>query len=237
LAQSALEEHGAAEPATRSAWRHPALVTVYFILAAILLGALSFYVHTIPLDPLDVAISHAVQSFDPPWLDLFMRTVSEPGYPPQVYVLVVWIFLVLWLGRLKWEAVTHAFGTIGIGTVGLAIKVPVDRPRPSPNLFHVWNPGLDGGKMSFPAGHVESYVVIFGFLIFLLVMLGKPSALRMLEIISFGALIALIGISRVYSGEHWASDSVGGYLLGSDWLIVTIYFYNWGKRRFFRLSV
>jgi hypothetical protein len=36
----------------------------------------------------------------------------------------------------------------------------------------------------------------------------------------------------MYVGEHWASDVVGGYLLGSLNLIIVIWFYNWGKRRF-----
>ncbi len=47
-----------------------------------------------------------------------------------------------------------------------------------------------------------------------------------------GLLIALIGLARVYSGEHWFSDVVGGYLFGSIWLVLTIRFYDWGKSRF-----
>jgi len=31
-------------------------------------------------------------------------------------------------------------------------------------------------------------------------------------------IIILIGPSRVYLGDHWASDVLGGLLLGSSWL-------------------
>jgi undecaprenyl-diphosphatase len=46
-------------------------------------------------------------------------------------------------------------------------------------------------------------------------------------------LIALIGMSRIYLGQHWASDVLGAYLLGTLTLVVNIWFYRWGKKRFF----
>jgi len=49
----------------------------------------------------------------------------------------------------------------------------------------------------------------------------------------FGILIALVGVSRIYVGEHWASDVLGAYLLGSVTLVAIIQFYIWGKTRFF----
>ncbi len=48
-----------------------------------------------------------------------------------------------------------------------------------------------------------------------------------------GSLVALIGLSRIYVGDHWASDVTGAYLLGSLWLALSIAIYSWGKTRFF----
>jgi undecaprenyl-diphosphatase len=45
--------------------------------------------------------------------------------------------------------------------------------------------------------------------------------------------IALVGLSRIYLGEHWASDVLGAYLLGSLSLAATVALYRWGKTRFF----
>lgn len=210
---------------------HKIIVPVYFVAAAVALAALSFMVHTAGPLPIDLAAAHAVQSVQAGWYDIMMRLVGEPGYPPQVYVVVVWIVLVLWLTGLRWEAVSEVFATVGIGVVGLVIKMLVNRPRPSPDLIHVIQ-SLDSGKLSFPAGHVQSFVAIIGFLWFLSFTLSKNPWVRSISLLIFGEMIALIGISRMYTGEHWLTDSIGGYLLGSLWLILTVWLYQWGKPRF-----
>ena len=35
-------------------------------------------------------------------------------------------------------------------------------------------------------------------------------------------LIVLIGPSRIYLGEHWVTDVIGSYIIGSFWLIILI---------------
>jgi len=86
---------------------------------------------------------------------------------------------------------------------------------------------------SFPSGHVLFFVTFFGFLLFLTVTLVKPSWWRTILLVVLGAMIALIGISRIYEGQHWASDVIGSYLLGSVWLALTVMVYNWGETRYF----
>ncbi len=203
------------------------------VVAAVLLTALAFGAYTTPHFPWDVTIERAVQSFHPAWFVLLMHLVGEPGYPPQVYVLCAIILLALWFTGNRWEAVSEVFAIVGIGAVGLAVKLVVNRPRPSPDLVQVLNPHLDNGKFSFPAGHVESYMAILGFLFFLAWISRDHSWKRTLELVFFGLMMALIGLSRVFVGEHWPSDVLGGYLLGIFWLSVTILFYRWGKGRFF----
>jgi len=56
---------------------------------------------------------------------------------------------------------------------------------------------------------------------------------QLVLLVIFGSLVLTIGASRIYLGEHWASDVVGAYLLGSLVLIGVIQFYHWGKTRFF----
>ena len=74
---------------------------------------------------------------------------------------------------------------------------------------------------------------MFAPLILLIFTLVKPSVGRNLAMAAFGLLILLMGLSRIYQGQHWFSDVMGAYLLGSLWLALSIKFYRWGKPKFF----
>ena len=86
---------------------------------------------------------------------------------------------------------------------------------------------------SFPSGHVMFYVGFFGFVAFLVFSLLKPSMKRTLILVFINLWIVLIGVSRISLGEHWASDVLGAYLLGSLTLVAIVQLYLWGKTRFF----
>ena len=204
------------------------------VLATIALAALSFTAHSVHYFDIDLSVARGVQSIQAGAFDLTMRLVAAPGYPPQVYALIVIMLGILLALKLRWEALMEVFATVGIGVVGLIVKILVDRPRPTTDLINVMTT-LDGGKQSYPAGHVESYVAILGFLWYLsYTLLPANSFRRLIQLIVYGLMIVLIGVSRVYVGEHWLSDVVGGYLLGGIWLWLTIKIYEWGKPRFFK---
>src|SRR5581483_7789342 len=168
MSNSISQRNLAVEPVVskKGAWIAVQLMLALVVIAAI--GLLAFAAHTTPYWDFDLSIAHAIQSIQAPWFDALMRGVGIPGYPPQVYVWLVVVLLALWFTGRRWEAVTLIFVSVGIGALGLAIKIPVDRPRPSPEMIQVANPALDGGKYSFPAGHVEVFVAIFGFFIYLI---------------------------------------------------------------------
>lgn len=227
MAQSALQKSASARPLSMT------VNIVCTLLAVAALVALSLFVRANPQWPVDLQTTRDVESINAPWFNAIMHTVGLPGYPPQVYVVLVLLLGILWAFKLKWEAVMELYAIVGIGIGGLLIKLFVDRARPPVELL---NGGtvLDNGKNSFPAGHVESYVAIFGFLIYLsYTLLPKNSVTRWLSLIVYGLMIAFIGISRVYLGEHWLTDVIGGYLFGAIWLWLTIQLYQWGKPRFF----
>jgi undecaprenyl-diphosphatase len=202
------------------------LLVVMGLIASVLFAILALLAHTLEFLPGDVPITQAVQTIQAGWFAQLMDFVSEPGFPPQVWILSALIVLILFASGLRWESVAALVGGLSVGAVATVIKQLVNRARPSPDLVHVVRPGLNNGLLSFPAGHVVSYVTMFGFLLFLSLRM-PPSWRRVVERIGFGALIVLIGISRIYQGEHWASDVLAGYLLGFVGLLLTIWLYGW----------
>ncbi len=201
------------------------------VLVAILFGLVTFSVSTTPYSSFDLAITRSIQSFHPAWWDLVMRFTSDFGFFPQVALWVAAVIIVLWIGGYRWEAVTTLFAGAGNAVLETLVKREIARPRPSPDMVHVFRV-LDGLREGFPAGHVMANVAVMGILIYFLYTFAKPSLLRTLAIAFLTSQIVLIGVSRVYEGEHWFTDVLGGYLLGLLLLEATYYFYQFGRARF-----
>jgi undecaprenyl-diphosphatase len=101
-----------------------------------------------------------------------------------------------------------------IGTVGAAAaastvtKTLVGRERP-PLVTQV----LLETDHSFPSGHVTGAMALFGMAAVMLGF-GRPAARRWALLLLAGFLTMLVAATRLYLGEHWLTDVVGGALLG-----------------------
>jgi undecaprenyl-diphosphatase len=176
----------------------------------------------------DLAVSQSIQSVRGPGLETLMHGVSLADnniLGPAVLVSVAGLVLVA--RRARREAAV----LVGVLLVGQALWVVcgqlVGRPRPSPALVQV---RLDEGDVhgfpSFPSGHTVYYTAFFGFLWFLTFTRVRTRRLRWPLLGSFGGLVLLVGIARIYLGAHWVSDVVGGYLLGGAVLAAGIGLYR-----------
>jgi membrane-associated phospholipid phosphatase len=193
-------------------------------------AVLTFMVKAFGSFPLDVQITRSLQSITSPVFAAFMSLISWPGFPPQSFILSVLIVLAIYFFGLHWEAVVALIAALLPPLLNVIVKDLIRRPRPGVDLVHVFQ---ILNSYSFPSGHVMFYVGFYGFLWFLAYSLLKHSLWRTLLLILFGSLIALIGMSRIYLGEHWPSDVLGAYLLGGLTLVAILPFYRWGKKRFF----
>lgn len=200
------------------------------ILVVIAFGVLTFLIKTTPFFAVDLQITRGVQMINFPVFMVLMSLISWPGFVPQSMVITGLIVVLIYGIGLRWEAVMALIASVFSTGINLLVKDLVQRPRPTPDMTTVYVP-LPG--FSFPSGHVMFYFGFFGFIWFLTFTLLKPSIKRSLILVFFGTLIVLIGFSRIYLGEHWASDVLGAYLLSSLTLVATIQTYIWGKTRFF----
>ena len=203
---------------------------VYVIIAMGVFIVMAVLAKTVAYFAFDVTVTNSVQAFNAGWFSALMFALTWIGFPPQAYVIAIFALVFLYASGLKWETVVSA-GSLVLGSgLGLAIKSIIDRPRPDAALVNVVNHLKD---YSFPSGHVLFFTEFFGFLLFLTYTLLKRSWWRTLLIVLLGGMIALVGLSRIYEGQHWASDVIAAYLLGSVWLAMVILVYRWGKKRYF----
>lgn len=201
---------------------------LFFVIVAFAL--LTFFVETRPSFLIDLQITRAIQSIRSPFFTGLMRLISWPGFLPQSIVITLLIALILQIYGLRWESVTSLLASLISGVTNELVKDLIGRPRPTIDVVDVFEVLT---SYSFPSGHVVFYTVLFGYIWYLSYTLLKRSILRSLLLGLFGALILLVGVSRIYQGQHWASDVLGAYLLGGLILTGIILLYQWGKARFF----
>lgn len=201
------------------------LFQIYVLIALVAFALLAFVANQFPVFKPDVTITRELQEM-PAWFQAVMVVVSWPGYGIEsVTIIVLSTVLLLTIG-LRWESASALFAGVVSGVLNYIVKIAVRRPRPGADLVNVFQTLKD---YSFPSGHVMFYTAFFGFLMFLTFTLVKRGFLRYLLNSIFILLIGLVGLSRMYLGEHWASDVIAGYLLGSLTLMLAIAFYRWGK--------
>jgi membrane-associated phospholipid phosphatase len=217
------------EPAPVRRYR-AVLFRLVLVFIAIGFGILTFLVKTTPSFTIDLQITKVLQSLTFPSFSLLMSLTSWPGYVPQSMIIAGLMILVIYISGLHWEAVMALIASFFSTAINLLVKDLIQRARPTSDLANVYSTLT---SYSFPSGHVMFYLGFFGFIVFLVFSILKPSLKRTLLMIFLSGMIVLIGMSRIYLGQHWASDVLGAYLLGSLVLAANIEFYLWGKPRFF----
>jgi undecaprenyl-diphosphatase len=160
--------------------------------------------------PLDRSVRAWVQPMRSAWLDMSMEAVSFLGEPAGLIPLILIASAILWRASRHWALLLPVL-MAGTGVLQLAGKWAADRPRPN------------AAPWGFPSGHVLSLAVFFGILAFLLVTLsGRHRRWRVSACLACGAAVGLVAASRIYLDMHWLSDVIGGFALGTAYLLIAI---------------
>jgi len=126
------------------------------------------------------------------------------------------VALVLWLRGWRRTAVLLAIALVLLPLMEAGLKELVDRPRPDPALVDL---RASFSSASFPSGHVTSSAFLYGFLVYLSLVLPLAVAARWALAAAAAAVFLLSGPVNVYLGVHWPSDVLGGYVWGTLLLI------------------
>jgi len=221
--------------ALRSLWRAQ---TIY-VVALAGFAVLAVFAYLDPYFSWDLKVSSAFnwKTFTPPGLFPLMRFVSIFGNSWTPYALTTLTVILFLLFHRRSEAWGLTLSAGGSGLINTIFKMLIARPRPAPDLIQSYTDPITN---SFPSGHVTFYVTYFGFLFFTAyALLPRGSLLRRLALTLTALPVLLIGLSRIYLGAHWPSDTVGAYLWSGVWLGFSLWVYRrWkGRRTFHRKEV
>ena len=227
-AENTIEEAQEEVAAARRPWYQTRrwgliLLAVYGILLA-LFTLLAVWVAYNPVLAIDVTITRAFQENQSPWLRYTMIAASFIGNVSALSLgLIVLAAVLFWIVDLRLEAIMVVVVSATSALLNWLIKLVVARPRPSASLVEIIQ--ATSGQ-SFPSGHVMSYVAFWGLLFSLGVILfrGKHWWRTALLIIS-ALFVVLVGPSRIYLGDHWATDVLGAYLIGGLLLSLSLWIY------------
>ena len=181
----------------------------------VLLSALaSFYSYF----PADLHIAHWIQRDGgiPLWggTAVFLRDL---GTLPSTLIWVALTALLLF-GRRYVEGLL-IFSSAVPRLAQWLLKELVERPRPPPDLVRV---SEHPASFSFPSGHVVTALTFFGLLFVLAPAVVRHPLPRWL-VQAFCLFVVLgMGPASVYTGAHWPSDVLGGYVLGVIYLAVVL---------------
>ncbi len=217
------------DPQRRRAVRRLLRAELFYLTAMAIFAGLAVLAHFNTYFDWDLAISRGLQNLNSPAVFYFMRGLSLFGDKWIPWTLAgVAIILFLVFGKRS-EAAALLLSTGGGQLLNSLLKMLIARPRPSADLVSVFRTQM---TLSFPSGHVTFYVCFFGFLFFAAyALLPRGSWLRR-ALLALAALpVLLIGLSRVYLGEHWPSDTLGAYLSSGLWLAFSLHIYRRWKER------
>lgn len=206
------------------------LLALACLIFFVVFGLLAWYVHIHPVIAIDVAITREFQEHNLPWLLNLMKFVSWLGNYSLIFALLVLLTaIVFWMVRLRLEALYFVVLSSVSELLNTSLKLLINRPRPAASLVEVFQKAT--GK-SFPSGHVMSYMAYWGLLFALSFILFKRDRWWHYALLIISAFfVVLVGPSRIYLGDHWASDVLGAYILGGLLLGISLWIYRTLKQR------
>jgi undecaprenyl-diphosphatase len=174
----------------------------------------------------DAAVRNAVHAWAAPSFTFIMLGVTQLGSGPfllGVGTLAVWRLAAA--GR-KHAALLLAVAALGGEALDQILKLCFQRPRPEA-FFGLAVPPT----FSFPSGHALTATCFYGVLAALLAARTRLLAGKATLWALAAALVALIGLSRVYLGVHYPSDVLAGYAAAVVWLAAVRAGYGLWRRR------
>ena len=175
------------------------------------LSAVAYLASNVHQVPGELEVSLWLQSWRASWLDSLMYSISAPGFwEPATPIVAATLAVVFLIGRRR-ESVLILSAITFAAVANIVLKELIARPRPPESVAEVFT---SPSTFGFPSGHVMTYVVFLGMLVFLFTYSMRPCVWRRITHVALALVLVAVGLSRMYLGAHTLGDVLGGYAFG-----------------------
>lgn len=165
-------------------------------------------------------------AYVPDTVNPFFLILTELGDKKGIGIVAL-IFLA-WLLLIKRNLLGAASIALSVALgneVNKILKELIARPRPE--LEHLAN--VD--SLSFPSGHATVGLAFYFYIAFLIIEDMKSATAKRLVILLTAILLFFIGASRIILQVHYPTDVIGGFAFGYIWVMVSIFIYDFFKKK------
>jgi len=168
---------------------------------------------------MQIEIIKFIQSIKSPFLDVFFQMVTMTG---EEYFYIIAAAIIFWCVNKKF-GYKLGFALLTSTIVNTVLKDIVNAARPI---------GVDGIRslrlqtatgQSFPSGHTQGATT---FWVSWIVQVKK----RYIYIVGIIAIL-LVSYSRMYLGVHYPIDVIGGMVVGTAWVFISNYIFDYADSR------
>jgi membrane-associated phospholipid phosphatase len=160
--------------------------------------------------PFDLPIARFIQGLNWGPLVYPMQLINaSAGYGQVVLGAVAIVAMFVFERRAGWLMLIGSVSSL----LDNIIKLLVSRNRPTVDLVHILTPA---SGFSYPSGHAVFFTWMSFMIAFALAPRVKPVVRPILWVVA-AIVIVLTCIARVWAGDHWPSDVLGGVLLAISW--------------------
>ncbi len=204
---------GLRSPGLLAKW--PIIGLTMFLLGSLIFGVLAYNLRTnqaFPQWDMTIAKTFRAAQTNAPW-SLMEYILFGCFVGKEVVILIGTILAIYFLYKHFWQELTMVL--IGLGGGGLIwyfLSRYFDRPRPA-NHLEV----LELSGPSFPSGPALMAVLCYGLLAYMLIPKMPSRFWKWFVALMLTLAIAIIALSSLLFGTHYATDVIAGYALGLAW--------------------
>lgn len=200
------------------------IISIIFFIAMIVFIMLLRRILKNDIENFDKAIYGFVSKFQTDWVTYLAKFFTYLGGEIGTCIIGLFTFIfVLKKYKDKRTAMMIILNLVVVLIMNQALKYIIRRDRPQGYRL------VNANGYSFPSGHSMIAMAHYGFMIYLIWDITNKKhipAVKVLMTLIFAVTIALIGLSRIYLGVHYASDVCAGLSLSFAYLILFVNLYE-----------